>query len=34
MQVQVHEQAFVDDAGSFKKRVDKTLADMQAAKKP
>jgi hypothetical protein len=26
MQVQVHAQAFVDDAGSFKKRVDEALA--------
>ncbi len=34
MQVQVPEKgAFTDDTGSFKKRVDKTLADMQAAKK-
>ncbi len=30
MQVQLHEQAFVDDAGSFKKRVDKTLAELQS----
>jgi len=35
MQVQVPERGnFTDDTGSFKKRVDKTLADMQAAKKP
>ena len=35
MQVQVPEHGnFSDDTGSFKKRVDKTLADMQAAKKP
>jgi hypothetical protein len=35
MQVQVPGFAnLADDTGSFKKRVDKTLADMQAAKKP
>lgn len=35
MQIQVPEKgAFTDDTGSFKKRVDKTLADMQATKKP
>jgi hypothetical protein len=35
MQVQVPEHGnFSDDTGSFKKRVDKTLADMQAVKKP
>ncbi len=35
MQVQMHEPgAFTDDTGSFKKRVDKTLSDVLAAKKP
>jgi hypothetical protein len=35
MQVQVPEHGnLTDDTGSFKKRVDKTLADEQAAKKP
>jgi hypothetical protein len=32
MQVQIHQQAFVDDAGSFKKRVDETLAASPASK--
>jgi hypothetical protein len=34
MQVQIHQQAFVDDAGSFKKRVDDTLAASPASKQP
>ena len=32
MQVQVHAQAFMDDTGSFKKRVDATLTASQSSK--
>ena len=32
MQVQVHGQAFMDDTGSFKKRVDATLTASQSSK--
>jgi hypothetical protein len=34
MQVQVHEQAFMDDTGSFKKCVDATLAASPSSKQP
>jgi hypothetical protein len=34
MQVQMHQQAFVDDTGSFKKRMDETLAASPSSKQP